>query len=71
MMEHLAPGEKEAIEKAVQIGELYGFGSLIAHLKDVWAKRLIENGTVQTQFGADYAAGHICPHCDTDLRTGE
>ncbi len=70
MMEHLAPGEKEAIEKAVQIGELYGFGNLIAHLKGEWAKKLLTDGWVKDQLNADRCAGHICVWCDVDQRTG-
>jgi hypothetical protein len=31
------PGEEEAVRMAVQIGEAYGYGNIIAHLATAWA----------------------------------
>lgn len=39
----LSKQEQLAIQKAVEFGELYGFGNLIAHLKSAWAAKLMQD----------------------------
>jgi hypothetical protein len=37
------PGEKEAIETVLMLGEEFGYGNLIAHLRKAWAEMLMED----------------------------
>lgn len=37
------PGEKHAIEVALNVARQYGYGNLISRLQDEWSKRLQEN----------------------------
>ena len=64
------PGEQEAIREVLAHGHAYGFGNMIARLRDEWSR------TLQTKEGfpvhsADMAAGHICVWCNVDSRTGK
>jgi len=38
------PGEREAMLRAIHVADIYGYGNTIAHLKRIWAIRLIEEG---------------------------
>lgn len=38
------PGEKDAVDRAVAIASMYGFGNLIAHLKAAWRDKLMAEG---------------------------
>jgi len=40
-MAKLFPGEVEAVKKVIEIADTYGYGNLIAHLKQRWAKKLM------------------------------
>jgi len=46
----LFPGEKEAIKTVIALGEKYGYGNLISHLKRAWALHLAQD------YGLDYEA---------------
>ena len=38
----LFPGERSAVETVIALGEQYGYGNLIGHLKRAWALRLMK-----------------------------
>ena len=40
----LLAGEKEAIQELLKIGNRYGYGNCIAHLRRAWAKKLVAGG---------------------------
>jgi len=63
------PGEREAIRDVIAAGHRYGFGNLIAHLKEEWSRTLREGGLDQKT--SDLHAGQVCVYCDTDFRTGK
>jgi hypothetical protein len=44
----LFPGEEEAIKYVIEMGEKYGYGNMIAHLKREWAENLMESGLTET-----------------------
>jgi hypothetical protein len=66
----LFPGEAEAIETVKRLGEQYGYGNLIYHLRNAWSERLRKDSGIPKP-AADMAAGHVCVWCETDTRTGE
>lgn len=61
-------GEKEDIEKVIQLGERWGYGNLIYHLRRAWSERLQKDGLPKDT--ADMAAQLVCVWCGTDSRTG-
>lgn len=66
----LFPGEAKAIATVCKLGEQYGYGNLIYHLREAWSLML------QRKYGffpedGDLAAGHVCVWCRTDSRTGK
>lgn len=63
-------GEAEAIKLVKELGKVYGYGNMIFHLRNAWSQMLQDTHQFPADT-ADRAAGHICPWCDTDSRTGE
>lgn len=37
----LLPGELEAVKQVIALADTYGYGNMIAHLKQQWAKKLM------------------------------
>ncbi len=44
----LFPGEREAVARVIELGNQYGYGNMIAHLKRAWAKKLLAS---QREYG--------------------
>lgn len=63
------PGEASAIQHVRWLGSQFGYGNLILHLRDAWSEFLKRDPGFD-QLAADRGAGHICPWCDIDSRTG-
>lgn len=63
------PGEEMAIKTVCALADIYGYGNLIHHLRNGWARHLRDQGIDSGV--ADMAAGHICVWCHTDSRTGK
>jgi dissimilatory sulfite reductase (desulfoviridin) alpha/beta subunit len=55
----LFPGEKENINKVIDIAEIYGYGNLIAHLRRAWAIKLIKSNPL-----LDYKSALECTNSD-------
>lgn len=66
----LFTGEAEAIETVKRLGESYGYGNLINHLKDAWSESLQTKWNMDKKT-ADAGALHVCPWCGVDHRTGK
>ena len=69
MIPEYFPGEKEAIDRVLYAGAMFGYGNMISHLERAWSKKLQADGI--DQYGADMAAGTICAWCKVDHRTGK
>jgi len=41
------PGEREAVEQVLALGDQYGYGNLINRLKCAWTLRLMKSGMTQ------------------------
>ena len=67
----LLPGEKQAIEKAIELAEIYGYGNLIRHLQNAWVKRQLRDNPTFSTRTAETGAWIICPWCHVDSRTGK
>jgi hypothetical protein len=66
----LEAGEAEAIRTVYELGAKYGYGNLIFRLRDAWSASLrIKYGI--SKEAADRDAGHVCPWCEIDSRTGK
>jgi hypothetical protein len=63
-------GEKEAVDIVIRLGEQWGYGNLISHIKRAWSQMLQDKWGID-KYGADMAAGIICVWCKTDSRTGK
>jgi hypothetical protein len=56
----ISPAEQKAIKDVVCLGEQYGYGNLICHLKSAWSKKLNEEyGINQPMDGAYPIKMHI------------
>ena len=66
----LFPGEAGAIATACALGEQYGYGNLIFHLRNAWSETLQREYPLDAD-ASDRGAGHICPWCEVDSRTGK
>jgi len=49
--------EKEAIIKACEIGKVYGYGNVIAHLGSAWALMLMQDYGFKEKDALDAACG--------------
>lgn len=62
-------GEQDDLDKAIAIGERWGFGNVIDVLKTAWSERLQDTGLPKD--AADAGAHHVCAWCRVDFRTGK
>lgn len=38
------PGEQEAVAKAIEIGDQFGYGNIMSHIATAWAANLVKQG---------------------------
>lgn len=57
----ISAGEQAAIREVIRLGDEYGFGNLISHLKTAWMRRLIADGLREETAKAAACGGTFYP----------
>lgn len=69
----ISPEEQAAIREVIRLGDRFGFGNLISHMRTAWAKRLMLEYDLSDRDARDGAVGGTYPFAMHDdlLARGE